>query len=418
MLDHLITHDDKLRMVPTDRDELTSAVDRLHEELRALPEEHDPARTRVLTRWIGIGRMCLGHHEEARTFLRRSLDLAARLGNTRAVIATGLNLADAHRYSGDVQTADALYRSALTNARSTHPELLDFALQHTGKHLMERGDLADARTHLQEALRLRLAKGDAELIESTQVALNRVEQLLGETDAMVADVTAPSRWSGRWTAWLQSRTSIRTPSRWAEDFPALRDSVRGLTVHQRVRPRHLRDQQFPTDLITAMAQEAEKAVAADGYLHNGKWNAPVGDAANRFADRTDLAAVVARSTGLDVEQPHTAVYIAYLEQGQFLDFHLDEIGFGEANLILCLTHERPTGATSPSTTVFITADGYLACELATGDCIVFDGTFTPHGRTPLTAGESVTLVSFGFRARDQGSRTITHLPPAPLHGPQ
>ncbi|MGV9264964.1 tetratricopeptide repeat protein [Kitasatospora sp. NPDC003701] len=193
VLGHLITHDDNLRMVPTDRNELTTAVGRLHEELRALPEETDPARTRVLTRWIGIGQLCLGHHEEARTALRQSLDLAEALGNTPAVIATGLNLADSHRYAGDVQGADALYRSALDTARRRHPELVDFALQHTGKHLMERGDLADARTRLQEALRLRVAKGDTELIGSTRAALDRVELLIGQADASAADLAAPSR---------------------------------------------------------------------------------------------------------------------------------------------------------------------------------------------------------------------------------
>ncbi|MFJ9691536.1 tetratricopeptide repeat protein [Kitasatospora sp. NPDC101183] len=186
MLDHLITQDDSLRMVPTDRSELTTAIGQLHVELRALPEGTDPDRTRVLSRWIGIGQMCLGNHEEARTILRQSLDLAAALGNTRAVVATGLNLGDAHRYAGDVQTADALYRSALDAARSRHPELVDFALQHTGKHLMERGDLAGARAHLREALRLRIAKGDTELVESTQAALDRVDLLIGRTDAAVA----------------------------------------------------------------------------------------------------------------------------------------------------------------------------------------------------------------------------------------
>ncbi|WP_406737204.1 hypothetical protein OG365_01135 [Streptomyces sp. NBC_00853] len=78
-----------------------------------------------------------------------------------------------------------------------------------------------------------------------------------------------------------------------------------------------------------MAEEAEKALAADGYLHNGKWNAAVGEAANRFAGQVDLASVVARSTGLEVDQPHNGVYTAYLEEGQFLDFHVDEFGFGE-----------------------------------------------------------------------------------------
>ncbi|MDY0815254.1 hypothetical protein [Kitasatospora purpeofusca] len=185
MLQHLITQDDGLRMVPIDRTELTAAVGRLRDELRALPEETDPARTRVLTRWIGLGQMCLGHHEDARTFLGQSLGLAAAIGNTGAVVATGLNLADAHRYAGDVRTADALYRSALNTARSRHPELLDFALQHTGKHLMERGDLAEAKIHLQEALRLRIAKGDTELVRSTQAALARVELLLGGAAAAV-----------------------------------------------------------------------------------------------------------------------------------------------------------------------------------------------------------------------------------------
>ncbi|MER8098917.1 hypothetical protein [Kitasatospora sp. NPDC094016] len=191
MLQHLIDQDEDLRMVPADRNELTTAVGRLNEELQGLPGEADPARTRVLTRWIGIGQMCLGHHEEARRNLRRSLDLAAALGNTRAVVATGLNLADAHRYAGDVQGADALYRGALNLARSQHPELVDFALQHTGKHLMERGDLADAHTHLQEALCLRIAKGDTDLVESTQAALDRVELLIGQAAASAADGAVP-----------------------------------------------------------------------------------------------------------------------------------------------------------------------------------------------------------------------------------
>ncbi|AXE23538.1 hypothetical protein C0216_08745 [Streptomyces globosus] len=193
----------------------------------------------------------------------------------------------------------------------------------------------------------------------------------------------------------------------------LQHAVRGLTAQARVQPSHVRDQPFPADLLTSMTEEAEKAIAADGYLHNGKWNAPVGDAANLFAGQVDLAAAVARASGLEVEQPHTGVYIAYLEEGQFLDFHVDEFGFGEANLILCLKHEHVPVAPTISATVFIGADGYRACDLAPGDCVVFDGAFTPHGRTPLGPGESVILISFGFRARSQAARTVAHFPPVP-----
>lgn len=417
MLQHLITQDTDLRMVPTDRDQLAGALEELREDLRALPADTDTARQRVLARWIGIGLLTLGDHHDARLFLRQALDLATASANTRAVIATQLNLADAYRYGGEAETADAFYRSALHTARDQHPELVDFALQHYGKHLMEQGDLATARTHVREALRLRIAKGDTGLIESTQAALARVELLLVQAEAGTAAREAgdaeATQWSRRWTSWLQSRTTARTPARWAEGFPALRDAVRSLTAHERLRPRHLCDQLFPAELLAAMAQEAEKAIATDGYRHNGKWNAAVGEAANHFAGHVDLAAIVARATGLEVEQPHSGVYIAYLEEGQFLDFHVDEFGFGEANLILCLKHERPTTALTASTTVFIGPDGYRECDLEPGDCVVFDGALTPHGRTPISAGESIILISFGFRSLDQAVRTVTHLPPLP-----
>lgn len=416
MLQHLITHDEDLRMVPVDRDQLTSAVEEIRQNLRESPAGADPAQDRTRTRWIGIGSMVLGDHDEAHAFLRQSLDLAAAAGNTRAVIATRLNLADAHRYDGDTATAGELYRSALDTARTQAPELVDFALQHLAKHLMEQGDLTTAHTHLTEARRLRLAKGDTALVESTQAALDRVNSLLAaaSTGTPETDEAQAARWSRGWTTWLQSRTTTRTPDRWPREFPAIRDAVRALTAHERLRPHHLRDELFPAGLIDAMAQEAEKTLATDGYLHNGKWNAPVGQAANRFAARVDLATLVARTTGLEVEPPHTGVYIAYLEEGQFLDVHVDEFGFGEANLILCLKHDVPAEAPTTSSTVFFTPDGHHEHTLAPGECVVFDGALTPHGRTPLSAGETVILAGFGFRARDRRTtHTVAHLPAVP-----
>ncbi|WP_395297244.1 tetratricopeptide repeat protein [Kitasatospora hibisci] len=186
MLQHLITQSDDLRMIPADREQLASTVEKMREDLRALPADADPNQTRVLARWIGIGLVSLGDPQDAHPFLRQALDLATASDNSRAVIATELNLGDAHRYTGEVDIADALYRGALDAARSRHPELVDFALQHFGKHLMEKGELVPARTHLQEALRLRIAKGDTGLIESTQAALDRVELLIGRTSAGTA----------------------------------------------------------------------------------------------------------------------------------------------------------------------------------------------------------------------------------------
>ncbi|GAA2812156.1 hypothetical protein GCM10010505_42820 [Kitasatospora aburaviensis] len=181
-------------MVPIDRDALVAEVARLREELAGEAGRADPARTRMLTRWIGIGLLSLGAPGDAQAFFRWSLALAASAHNTKAVVATGLNLGDAHRYAGDLPAADALYRGALATARSQCQEILDYALQHFGKHLMESGALADARTHLQEALRLRIAKGDIELLASTQAALDRVASLIAVNEAE-AGATARSEWS-------------------------------------------------------------------------------------------------------------------------------------------------------------------------------------------------------------------------------
>ncbi|WP_457029409.1 tetratricopeptide repeat protein [Kitasatospora sp. P5_F3] len=183
VLQHLITQGADLRMVPTDRDQLTIAVEEIREDLRALPAGTDAARTRVLARWIGIGSVVLGNYHDGRAFLRQALDLATASGDTRAVIATELNLGDAYRYAGEVGAADAFYRRALDTARRRHPELVDFALQHLAKHLMEQGDFAPARAHLREAQQLRLAKGDTGLIESTQAALDRVELSIGQASS-------------------------------------------------------------------------------------------------------------------------------------------------------------------------------------------------------------------------------------------
>ncbi|MCB5164563.1 tetratricopeptide repeat protein [Streptomyces bambusae] len=185
MLQHLITHGEDLRMAPVDREQLTTAVAELREELQALPEGTDASRARVLARWSGIGLVSLGDYDDARTFLRQALDLADASGDTRGVIATELNLGDAYRYAGEAETAGAIYRSALDAARTKHPDLVDFALQHLGKHCLEQGEHEAARAHLQECLRLRIAKGDAGLIESTQAALDRL-------GADTRDVTRPS----------------------------------------------------------------------------------------------------------------------------------------------------------------------------------------------------------------------------------
>lgn len=105
----------------------------------------------------------------------------------RAEVAVRINLGDALRYAGDLQAAAAQCEPALALVRQSVPDRVDFALQHYGKHLIDAGRTDQAIVCLREALRLRQAKGDKELIDSTIKALGLVGCGDGHADQRDAD---------------------------------------------------------------------------------------------------------------------------------------------------------------------------------------------------------------------------------------
>ncbi|MFD0557557.1 tetratricopeptide repeat protein [Stackebrandtia endophytica] len=159
----LITYDSELRMIPTDVAAMEAEVKR-----------HSRGDSYQQLRAAGVGSVALGRYDAARDLLNRARELADT--QTR-VIAVDINLADAHRYDGDLVEAERLCRRALAAARSDSPDLIDFASQHLGKCLTDQGRFDEAREALNEALRLRLAKGEQSLIDSTRSAIDRLEQL-------------------------------------------------------------------------------------------------------------------------------------------------------------------------------------------------------------------------------------------------
>ncbi|MFC9896263.1 phosphotransferase [Nocardia sp. NPDC127579] len=164
--------DERQGMIPVDRAGLTARV------AAAAPRDFAGFRQ------TGIELMLLGRFEEALDHLDRALELADAdasdgLGSPgQRRISVWLNLGDVYRYQGDLGTAERLYRRAVEASRecAPAPELLSFAVQHLGKALAEQGRLDEARALLAEAQQLRIAEGDSELIESTRVALETLDQ--------------------------------------------------------------------------------------------------------------------------------------------------------------------------------------------------------------------------------------------------
>jgi len=163
--------DERQRMIPADPEALAARV------AAAAPGDFaDYRRT-------GIELMLLGRYEEALDHLDRALETVDT--ETRA-ITVWINLADVYRYRGDAVTAIALYRRAVDAARDRAPEVLSTAAQHLGKALAEQGDTEAARALLREALRLRVAEGDPESIESARIAWETVENARIPLPPMIA----------------------------------------------------------------------------------------------------------------------------------------------------------------------------------------------------------------------------------------
>ncbi len=91
----------------------------------------------------------------------------------RAEIVWSIRHATALQYSEEHLAAKSRFISIVHECRA-RDEYLDFALQHLGKCLAEMEHFNKARTCFEEALELRLLRGDPKLISSTQFALDEL----------------------------------------------------------------------------------------------------------------------------------------------------------------------------------------------------------------------------------------------------
>ena len=168
----LTTYDARLRQVPTNRPAIEHDVARAQGRLvdaRANGNVRDVAR---LLGYVGEGSRVLGRLDEAIGYHEEALGLARAFDDRRIEVASRIRLAEAHRYRGNLGTAEDLFREALDQCSAPDlAEYEDFALQHLGKCLIDRGDAMQVITYLERALARRRGKGMAALIASTDAAL-------------------------------------------------------------------------------------------------------------------------------------------------------------------------------------------------------------------------------------------------------
>lgn len=104
--------------------------------------------------------------------LTEALALARHLGDPTKEVQVLNNLATTLQYLGRRDEALELFAEALEKARECAAwEHRDFILHHRGRCLVEMGAIDEARDAFEQALVVRVSKGDAHYIASTRRAL-------------------------------------------------------------------------------------------------------------------------------------------------------------------------------------------------------------------------------------------------------
>lgn len=115
----------------------------------------------------------LGLFEASRGFLEKALSLAREHQDLTREVANLIRLGTTLQYLEQHDLGEKLIREALDKVGIPKTEIYhDFALQHLGKLLVEKGRYLEARGLFEQALSIRKGKGQPGLISSTEQALS------------------------------------------------------------------------------------------------------------------------------------------------------------------------------------------------------------------------------------------------------
>jgi RimJ/RimL family protein N-acetyltransferase len=146
-------------------------------------QHFDPAQGARCASEAALLFVLLGHPDDARALFDFALARQPASERLYDRTVTELRFAQLPQFAGQLAESESLFAELVARCRDEprlHP-LLDFALQHLGKVLFDRGDYVCALDCFREALALREAKDDRQLTASTQLAITAATARLAAT---------------------------------------------------------------------------------------------------------------------------------------------------------------------------------------------------------------------------------------------
>jgi tetratricopeptide (TPR) repeat protein len=183
--------DERLHEIPSSRHQMELAIDYLQEHLKT--SEGDVPRQIRLYGLIGVYARIVGDFPLARVALIKAIDLSKERGDERCIALNLLRLAQVYQWHHQYAVCDRLLADAFArfSKNSALKSDLDFAYQYAGKYHFERGSYGQALRYFQQALTIRLRKGNPASIEATQLTLKITQQQLATQSSREQRKTYP-----------------------------------------------------------------------------------------------------------------------------------------------------------------------------------------------------------------------------------
>jgi len=140
----------------------------------------DPEQKATQLSKLGSYYRIIGELNKSENVLAKAAKIISTNNFNQLEVTNLIRIATTLQFKGEHQKADQLYDHIehLITTSKKDDNLLDFVHQHRAKNLFEQGNHEQALLFFEQALNLRVTKGDQALIKSTELAIKVVRKQL------------------------------------------------------------------------------------------------------------------------------------------------------------------------------------------------------------------------------------------------